>query len=229
MVCLVSVFLSMTAASPARTSITRRFVSTLMPSLANFFSAYWLMRASYVLRMWSALCTTVMLSLSPSLGYSRGMSSLRKSCSSAANSTPVGPPPTTSTDSMRRASASDTPGSDAVSSRSASLRRMDRASSTSFRNVACSYTPGVPKVLQGAPTATTRRSYGTVNSGLAAVMPLTSRHVTVRLAVSTDTAAASKNSAWPGAPGSKRRTGSIRERASTVPTVTPGSSGVLRK
>ena len=103
------------------------------------------------------------------------------------------------------------------------------ASSTSFKNLACSRTPGVPKVLGGAPTATTSLSYGRVNSGFAAVISDSSLHRTVRATGSTAIAAASKKEASPGFPGRSARTGSMSERASTVPTVTPGRSGVLRK
>ena len=106
---------------------------------------------------------------------------------------------------------------------------MSMASSTSFRNLAFSYTPGVPKVFGGAPTATTSLSYGTVNSGFDAVISLSSLHLTVRFFGSTAIAAASKKVASPGLPGRSLRTGSMSERASTVPTVTPGRSGVLRK
>mmetsp|Transcript_8653 Transcript_8653/g.39293 ORF Transcript_8653/g.39293 Transcript_8653/m.39293 type:complete len:293 (-) Transcript_8653:759-1637(-) len=62
------VFLHVTDACDWATSVTRRFVRIRIPSLANFSSAYLLMRSSYVLRMWSADCTTVIEILSRSAG-----------------------------------------------------------------------------------------------------------------------------------------------------------------
>ena len=150
--------LSITHTASFETDNTRAPVMTSMPSRANFSAAYRLIRSSYVFRMWSADCTSVMLTLSLTLGYSFGTSSVKKSCISAANSTPVGPPPTTTTESMSFCSSSETPGKDAVSRRSASFVRMRSASSTSFKNTACSRTPGVPNVLQGDPTAMTNLS-----------------------------------------------------------------------
>ena len=62
------VFLHVTEACVAATFVTRRFVRIRIPSRANFSSAYLLMRSSYVLRMWSADCTTVIEILSLSAG-----------------------------------------------------------------------------------------------------------------------------------------------------------------
>ena len=62
------VFLHITDACACETSVTRRFVRIRIPSRLNFSSAYLLMRASYVLRMWSADCTTVIEILSLSAG-----------------------------------------------------------------------------------------------------------------------------------------------------------------
>ena len=62
------VFLHITEASAAPTLVTRLLVRILIPSRANFSSAYLLMRSSYVFKMWSADWTTVMDSLSLSVG-----------------------------------------------------------------------------------------------------------------------------------------------------------------
>mmetsp|Transcript_9745 Transcript_9745/g.36160 ORF Transcript_9745/g.36160 Transcript_9745/m.36160 type:complete len:418 (-) Transcript_9745:551-1804(-) len=159
---LFSVFfllrLSITTTEFFFTSNTLAPVRTSMPSRANFSAAYFEIRASYVFRIWSADWMIVMLTKSFTEGYSFGTSSFKKSCTSAANSTPVGPPPTTNMESMFLFSSSQTPGSDAVSSKSAIDARTFSASSISFKKTACCRTPGVPKVLHGEPTATTSLS-----------------------------------------------------------------------
>ena len=90
------------------------------------------------------------------LGYIRAMSSNTMSYSSAASSTPVGPAPmiTKLRSSFRRSSG--TSGSVARSKRSFTSRLNLLAWTISLKNMACSSTPGTPKVFGTAPTAVTR-------------------------------------------------------------------------
>ena len=83
--------------------------------------------------------------------------------------------------------------------------------------------------MHGAPTATRSLSYATSNSGVELLTADSSRQRTIFRVGSTSIAAASKKRASPGFPGRSLRIGSMSDRASTVPTVTPGRRGVLRK
>lgn len=76
-------------------------------------------------------------------------------CNSAANSIPVGPPPTMAKCSKALRSVSVRFGEAACSKRSMLRMRIRLASLTSFRKVACSFTPGTPKVWAYAPTPIT--------------------------------------------------------------------------
>ncbi len=75
-------------------------------------------------------------------GKSRAMTLSNSSCRAPAISTPVGPPPQTTTDSSPFAGASGPAAT--RSSRSRMLRRRRTASSTDFMGKACSRTPGTP-------------------------------------------------------------------------------------
>jgi hypothetical protein len=84
------------------------------------------------------------------------------SCSSAATSTPVGPPPHTTKDSSLAFSSGGVWGRAARSKHSETWRRRRAASSMDLKKKACSATPWRPNVLLTHPTASTRTSYGTL-------------------------------------------------------------------
>lgn len=71
-------------------------------------------------------------------------SSSKKSCNSPANSTPVGPPPTTTMCKRRLTSSSVWSLKQAVSTQSMIVLRIFWASPTSFKKQECSRTPGIP-------------------------------------------------------------------------------------
>mmetsp|Transcript_9723 Transcript_9723/g.23786 ORF Transcript_9723/g.23786 Transcript_9723/m.23786 type:complete len:270 (+) Transcript_9723:1027-1836(+) len=161
-------------------------------------------------------------------------SSCRRSASSAANSTPVGPPPTTTKFSRRLRSASDWPGLHADSNASKIAARIRRASMISLRKWACCSTPGVLKVLFSAPTAMISLSYASSKSGRNFAPSLIAREEDSFMTVENDTVcffgsrlvhSASTNLTW----GQMARIDSTTVRGSTVPTVTDGRSGVITK
>ena len=151
-------FLSRYSTDASFTSLTLAPVMRLMSMLRNWRSATSEMRRSYVLSMWS--CDWIIDSDTCAVrsGNSVRTSSTSRSWNSPANSTPVGPPPTTTKCSMRSLSSLVSPGSDASSSRDSRRWRIFLACLISLRKYVCSLTPGVPKVLFLAPTATTRWS-----------------------------------------------------------------------
>ena len=117
-----------------RTSLTREFVRTSTWSWANLCSANFESASSYVFRIWPLLCMTCTeISLRRIFGKDRPKSSLSRSNNSAANSTPVGPPPETTKDRRRLRSSSLVVGRQACSRFCKTLFLICRASSISLR------------------------------------------------------------------------------------------------
>mmetsp|Transcript_811 Transcript_811/g.1910 ORF Transcript_811/g.1910 Transcript_811/m.1910 type:complete len:205 (-) Transcript_811:457-1071(-) len=115
----------------------------------------------------SVASTSLMLTSFLSFGNCDLRSSWSRSASSAAYSTPVGPPPTTTKLSSFLRSSALCPGLHALSKESMMAPRIALASFISLRKCAFCSTPGVLKVLLSAPTATTNLSYAIWNSGRA--------------------------------------------------------------
>mmetsp|Transcript_24740 Transcript_24740/g.64199 ORF Transcript_24740/g.64199 Transcript_24740/m.64199 type:complete len:287 (+) Transcript_24740:810-1670(+) len=134
--------------------------------------------APNVLSTWSwTSMSEILTSSSHCLGNALCASSLTRSAISAANSTPVGPPPTTTKCSNRLRSSLGRSGIAALSKASETAERMRRASGSSLRKWACLLTPGMPNVFTCAPTATTSLSYCISSVGLVRVLSTTTREL----------------------------------------------------
>lgn len=96
-----------------------------------FFKRIDLPQFPYMFKIWSAASRSVILTWSLTEGYNLAKSSVTKSWSSAANSTPVGPLPTTTKCSILFLSSSLIVGRVALSKQSISVLRILWASSTS--------------------------------------------------------------------------------------------------
>uniref|UniRef100_A0A0A9APT3 Pco100812 n=1 Tax=Arundo donax TaxID=35708 RepID=A0A0A9APT3_ARUDO len=75
------------------TFTTLKFVFKSISSLLNFSSANWVILLSNIVRICPPASITEMFTYFFTSGYNFAKSSFTKSCNSAANSTPVGPPP----------------------------------------------------------------------------------------------------------------------------------------
>mmetsp|Transcript_28154 Transcript_28154/g.72354 ORF Transcript_28154/g.72354 Transcript_28154/m.72354 type:complete len:252 (+) Transcript_28154:723-1478(+) len=160
------------------TALTVTPVKRLIFSRLNCFSVYSEMRLSNVLSTWSwTSMSEILTSSSHCLGNALCASSLTRSAISAANSTPVGPPPTTTKCSNRLRSSLGRSGIAALSKASETAERMRRASGSSLRKWACLLTPGMPNVFTCAPTATTSLSYCISSVGLVRVLSTTTREL----------------------------------------------------
>mmetsp|Transcript_20963 Transcript_20963/g.49585 ORF Transcript_20963/g.49585 Transcript_20963/m.49585 type:complete len:394 (-) Transcript_20963:150-1331(-) len=226
------------------TSFTKVSPRNVIPSFSKLSAVAFETSAENIPSILPVASTSWMFTSSFSFGNCCFKSSCSKSASSAAYSTPVGPPPTTTKlSSFLRASAV-WPGLQALSNESMIAPRIALASFISLRKWAFSSTPGVLKVLLSAPTATTSLSYAILNSGLwrARKLWLTLRVILTPFSVALRSLAPlMKDSSFLSLSnevhsastkvtcGQMARIDSTIVRDSIVPTVTEGSSGVITK